>query len=46
MDQVCKELGIQLPPLRFNSMEQRLNAFFGAIWVRLRVEVKDDTLAE
>jgi len=45
-DQVCKELGIQLPPLRFNSMEQRLNAFFGAIWVRLRVEVKDDTLAE
>ncbi len=46
MDQVCKELNVQLPTNRFNTLEQRLNAFFGAIWVRLRPEVVNDELAE
>jgi len=46
MEQVCKELGISMPVNRGQSLETRLNAFFGAIWVRLRAEVVDDQLAE
>jgi len=46
MEQVCNELGISFPSTRGSSLETRLNSFFGAIWVRLRAEVKDDELAE
>jgi hypothetical protein len=47
IDQVCKELDIQLPGGRNQSLETRLNSFFGAIWVRIRsMEETGDALPE